>query len=173
MVLDSGAGSAKDAAMKTSDGLGVVVRRLVRALALCSGVVGLAGGCGGGTSAPMCTATMDAQAAAEFCAPAMIAANQELQLQLREQCGGCTKRAQSCAVTVTGQTVKLKLVGQVCTLPEDVACPAICSVSTFNCKVPALLPGTYRVSAEGSTMPETMMVTDERISATACTVSTP
>lgn len=121
----------------------------------------------------MCTATTDAQAATDFCAPARIAANQELQLQLREQCGGCTKRAQSCTVTVTGQSVKLKLVGQVCTLPQDAECPAICSVGTFSCKVPALPPGTYSVSAEGSTMPAAMMVADPVISATACTLSTP
>lgn len=136
---------------------------------LVSSLSALPSGCGGST-APMCQSTSDPQPAAEFCAPQRIAAGQALRLQLREQCGGCTRHAQRCEVAVSGTTVKLKLVGEVCTLPPTTACPAICSVTAFDCTVPALAAGTYQVSAEGSTAAAVAMIADPAISATACSV---
>ena len=54
-------------------------------------------------------------------------------------------------------------------LPRNVG-----GVATFDCTVPALAPGTYRVVADapGSTT-AVMMTTDLAISATACTLPQP
>lgn len=130
--------------------------------------------CGGGPQSPVCQASPTPLGAAAFCAPQRIAANQPLRLQLREQCGGCTSYADRCEVQVKGQDVTLRLLGQTCTLAPDTACPALCRVATFDCAVPALAPGTYRVVADapGSTT-AVMMTTDLAISATACTLPQP
>lgn len=135
-----------------------------------SSFLALTSGCDGGTGSPLCQSSSDAQPAAEFCAPPRIAAGQALRLQLREQCGGCTRRTLRCEATVIGTAVKLKLVGEVCMLPPNQACPAICSVTAFDCAVPALNAGTYQVSAEGSATPTVTMIADAAISATSCTV---
>lgn len=126
--------------------------------------------CGGDTGMPMCQLSAVPQAASAFCAPTRIAANQPLRLQIREQCGGCTQHATRCEVAVQGTDVKLSLVGEVCTLPPQYACATICSVSTFDCNVPALMPGTYRVFTPAGTPMMVMMTTDVTISATACTL---
>ena len=59
------------------------------------------GACGGsGSEAPVCQRSEDPQLAVAFCAPAAIAANQPLRLQIQEQCGGCERRADRCEVQV-------------------------------------------------------------------------
>jgi hypothetical protein len=130
----------------------------------------LAAGCGGAPAMPVCLDSTTPQAVGAFCAPAAIAAGQALRLQLREQCGGCTQRATRCEAVVQGQEVKLRLLGQSCTLPPDYACAAICAISTFDCAVPPLAAGTYRVSAESGSAAAVMMTADPTISATSCTV---
>lgn len=140
-----------------------------RSFAVVALLVGLSS-CGGSGGGPSCMASSTPQAAASFCAPPRIAANQPLRLQISEQCGGCTQRATQCQVSVLGTTIKLTLVGDMCTLPPDTACPAICSVSTFDCNVPALAPATYVVSTAAGTSTTSMMTADVAISATACSL---
>ncbi len=127
----------------------------------------------GGTSdpTPICSASPTPQAADKFCVPTSAAAGQPLKLQIREQCGGCMQRATKCEVVVSGMDVKLKLMGEVCELPADTACPAICSISTFDCAVPALAAGTYRVSTPVGSATVPMMVVDTTSTTTTCTVS--
>jgi hypothetical protein len=137
------------------------------------GLTALLAGCGGSDGTPMCQASATPQAAAAFCAPARIAAGQQLTLQIQEQCGGCTQKADHCDVQVSGQSIKLGLLGQTCTLSPSYACPAICSVNTFTCTVPPLAAGTYQVSTEAGTAMVVSMIADPMISATACTVPFP
>ena len=129
--------------------------------------------CGGSPGLPICTDSATPQAVGTFCAPATIAAGQALRLQLREQCGGCTQRATRCEVVVQGLELKLRLLGQSCTLPPDYACAAICAINTFDCSVPPLAAGTYRVTAESGTAAAVMMTADPTVSATSCTVQSP
>lgn len=132
------------------------------------------GACGGsGSEAPVCQRSDDPQLAVAFCAPAAIAANQPLRLQIQEQCGGCERRADRCEVQVQGQEIQLRLRGQTCTLPPNTACPTLCSVNTFDCTVPALAAGTYRVSAEAGAAMVVMMTANPALSATACTLPRP
>lgn len=130
----------------------------------------LAAGCGGDNAQPICTASSTAQAATDFCAPTSIASGQTLRLQIREQCGGCTQRATRCEVAVQGQEVKLRLLGETCILPPNSACPAICAISTFDCMVPPLAAGTYRVTTEAGSPTVVMMTASTTVSATSCTV---
>jgi hypothetical protein len=141
-----------------------------RAFGVALGLVVYAG-CGGTSDTPVCTASTTPQAATDFCAPASIASGQVLRLQLREQCGGCTQRATRCAVVVQGQEIKLQLLGETCTLPPGTACPAICSVNSVDCAVPALAAGTYRVSSAAGTSVVSTMVADPTVSATSCTLT--
>jgi hypothetical protein len=129
----------------------------------------------GGTSdtTPICSASPTPQTADKFCAPTNAAAGQALRLQIREGCGGCTHRATKCEVVVSGQDVKLQLLGEVCELPPNTACPAVCSISTFDCAVPALAAGTYRVSTPAGPTTVATMVLDTTTAATTCTVPTP
>ena len=127
-------------------------------------------GCGGGSSQPICLPSATAQAAMDFCAPASIAAGQTLRLQIREQCGGCTQRATHCEVVLQGQELKLRLLGDTCTLPPGTACPAICAINTFDCSVPPLAAGTYRVTTEAGSTMAVMMTASTTVSATSCTV---
>lgn len=129
--------------------------------------------CGGSPGMPICTDSLSPQAVGQFCAPASIAAGQALRLQIREQCGGCTQRATRCEAVVQGLELKLRLLGQSCTLPPDYACAAICAINTFDCNVPPLAAGTYRVTAESGTAPAVMMTADPTVSATSCTVQFP
>jgi len=126
--------------------------------------------CGGSPTGPICIDSSTPQAVGQFCAPTTIAAGQALRLQIREQCGGCTQRATRCEAVVQGTELKLRLLGQACTLPPNYACAAICAISTFDCSVPPLAAGTYRVSAEASSAAAVMMTADPTVSATACTV---
>jgi hypothetical protein len=128
----------------------------------------VAAGCDG-TSERMCQMSAEPQPASGFCAPARIASGMPLRLQIREQCGGCIKQATRCEVAVSGSSIKLRLLGQTCTLPPDVNCPAICSVSAFDCAVPPLVAGTYRVSAEAGVPDEVMMVAESTTTTTSCT----
>lgn len=141
------------------------LRSQVSASLLC-----LLAACGGSSGPPMCQPSMTPQAADSFCAPTRIAANQALRLQIREQCGGCMQSATRCEVTVTGGELKLTLLGNSCTLDPGTACPAICKISTLDCNVPALAPGTYRVTTPAGTSMSVMMTTDLAISATTCTL---
>jgi hypothetical protein len=150
------------------------LRRVIRTVLGLASMVPLLASCGGdGGGTPICMTSTTPQEASTFCAPTRIAANQGLRLQIREQCGGCTQRATRCEVTVSGSDVKLSLLGDTCTLPGNYACPAICSVSTFDCNVPALAPGTYRVFTPAGTTTSVMMTTDIAVSATSCTLPTP
>lgn len=92
-----------------------------------------------------------------------------LRLQIREQCGGCTQQATRCEAVVNGNNITLRLLGQTCTLGPGTACPAICSVSAFECAVPALAAGTYRVAAEGGALTDMMMVAESTTTTTSCT----
>ena len=129
--------------------------------------------CGGtSTDTPMCSASTTPQFADKFCAPPNIAAGQVLRLQIREQCGGCMQRATHCDVVVQGQEIKLQLLGDTCVLPPTTACAAICAVNTFDCSVPALAAGTYRVTTPAGSTTVSMMTADTTTSATSCTVPT-
>lgn len=128
------------------------------------------GACGGDNSQPSCQPSSTAQAVAELCAPTSIASGQALRLQVREQCGGCTQRATRCEAVVQGQELKLRLLGESCTLPTGSACPAICAINTFDCSVPPLAAGTYRVSTENGTSTVVMMTASPTVSATSCTL---
>ena len=131
-------------------------------------------GCGGTADpTPMCSASTTPQAADKFCAPPNIAAGQPLRLQIREQCGDCTHHATRCEVVVTGQDIKLNLLGDVCVLPPETACTALCAINTLDCAVPALTAGTYRVSTPAGSTTVAMMTADTVTSSTACTVPTP
>ena len=126
--------------------------------------------CGGDNSQPSCMQSGTAQAVSDLCAPTSIASGQTLRLQVREQCGGCTQRATRCEAVVQGQELKLRLLGESCTLPTGSACPAICAINTFDCSVPPLAAGTYRVSTENGTSTVVMMTASPTVSATSCTI---
>lgn len=126
--------------------------------------------CGGDSSQPICLPSNTAQAVSDFCAPTNIASGQALRLQIREQCGGCTQRSTHCEATLQGQELKLRLLGDSCTLPPGSACPAICAINTFDCSVPALAAGTYRVSTENGSSAAIMMTASPTTSATACSL---
>jgi hypothetical protein len=138
--------------------------------ALAASLLFLLSACGGSSGSPMCQASTTPQAAASFCAPTSIAANQALRLQIREQCGGCTQYATHCEVTVSGSALTLSLLGDSCTLDPASSCAAICKISTLDCNVPALSPGTYRVTTPSGTSMSVMMTADPTVSATACTL---
>lgn len=129
--------------------------------------------CGGAPGVPICTDSLTPQTVGQFCAPTTIAAGQALRLQVREQCGGCTQSATRCEAVVQGLELKLRLLGQSCTLPPNYACPAICAINTFDCSVPPLAAGTYRVTAESGSAAAVMMTADPTVSATSCTVQSP
>lgn len=133
---------------------------------------GLLAGCGN-PDGRTCQTSSDPQPAAGFCAPARVASGMPLRLQIREQCGGCTQQATRCEVVVNANQIKLRLLGQTCTLDPGTACPAICSVTAFDCAVPALTAGTYRVSAEANVPMEMMMVAESTTTTTSCTTTTP
>lgn len=118
-----------------------------------------------------CQTSSDAQPAAGFCAPPRVASGMPLRLQIREQCGGCTQQATRCEVVVNANNIKLRLLGQTCTLDPGTACPAICSVTAFECAVPALAAGTYRVSAEAGVSTDVMMVAESTTTTTSCTTT--
>lgn len=142
-----------------------------RGSALAVALIAALSGCGGAGSTPIsCQPSTTAQAVTDFCAPASIAAGQTLRLQVREQCGGCTQRATHCEVTLQGQELKLRLLGEFCTLPPDTACPAICAINTFDCSVPPLVAGTYRVTTEAGSSMAVMMTASTTVSATSCTI---
>jgi hypothetical protein len=154
-----------------NSGFRYAIARVVRtSLALAFPLIGSLTACGGTSDMPMCSDSTKPQAAAQFCAPSNIAAGQALKLQIREQCGGCTSRATKCEVVVTGMEIKLQLMGEVCVLPAQTACPAICSITTFDCAVPALAAGTYKVSTPAGSTTVSMMTADTTTSATSCTV---
>ena len=151
----------------------VVARALRRSLAFAFPLVAGLAACGGTSDAPMCSASTTPQAADKFCAPSHVAAGQALKLQISEQCGGCTKSATKCEVMVSGQDIKLQLMGNVCVLPPGAACPAICSVNTFDCAVPALAAGSYRVATPAGSTTVSMITADAITTTTSCTVTTP
>lgn len=130
----------------------------------------LLAGCDGSSSVPVCQQSPDPHLAVAFCAPARIAAGQPLRLQIREQCGTCTRRATRCEVAVEGLNLKLRLLGETCTLPAGAACPELCATNLFDCTVPALAANTYRVFAEAGAAMVVMMTADPAVSATACTL---
>lgn len=138
------------------------------ALSFCLPLIAALAACGGGQ--PICLPSSTAQAAGELCAPTSIASGQTLRLQVREQCGGCTQRATRCEAVVQGQELKLRLLGDSCTLPVGSACPAICEINTFDCSVAPLAAGTYRVSTENGTSAVVMMTASPTVSATSCTL---
>lgn len=133
-------------------------------------VSSLLAGCGspGGLT---CQASSAPQAVAGFCAPSRVASGMPLRLQIREQCGGCTQQGTRCEVVVNANRITLRLLGQTCTLAPDTACPAICSVTAFDCAVPALAAGTYGVTAEAGTFTEMMMVAESTATTTSCTTT--
>lgn len=139
------------------------------AFSLCLPLIAALAACGGDSSQPICLPSSTAQAVSDLCAPTSIASGQTLRLQVREQCGGCTQRATRCEAAVQGQELKLRLVGESCTLPPGSACPAICAINTFDCSVPPLAAGTYRVSTENGTSAVVMMTASPTVSATSCT----
>lgn len=144
-----------------------------RRLALVASLL-ITAACGGeGPRTPACQSSSEPLIASGFCAPPSIAANQPLRLQIQEQCGGCQKRADRCEVQVQGQEITLRLLGQTCTLPPNTGCPAICSVNIFDCTVPALAPGTYRVSAQAGVATPVMMTASPALSATSCSLPRP
>ncbi len=140
------------------------------ALSFCLPLIAAFYACGGDNSQPICQPSSTAQAVADLCAPTSIASGQTLRLQVREQCGGCTQRATRCEAVVQGQELKLRLLGESCTLPTGSACPAICAVNTFDCSVAPLAAGTYRVSTDSGTSTVVMMTASPTVSATSCTL---
>jgi hypothetical protein len=129
----------------------------------------LLAGCGS-TGTPMCQQSSTSQAINLFCAPTRVSAGKPLHLQLREQCGSCTQYADRCEVLVTGQSVKLRLLGQTCMLPPGYACATVCASNQITCTVPALPAGTYQVTADVGDPTVIMMTTDPVEPTTDCII---
>jgi hypothetical protein len=126
----------------------------------------LVAGCGG---AKTCKPSSN-QLAGSFCVPDGGAlANQPLTLQVVEACGGCERSATGCTATVSGTTVALSLDGELCTLPQGMACDAMCRISKFTCTV-TLDAGTYSVTANG---PSAQTLVVGATGATSCAAATP
>ena len=118
-----------------------------------------------------CQTSSEAQAAAGFCAPPRVASGMPLRLQIREQCGGCTQQATRCEAVLNANRITLRLLGQTCTLAPGSACPAICSVSAFECAIPPLAAGTYHVVSEAGVPTDMMMVAESTTTTTSCTTT--
>lgn len=95
----------------------------------------------------------------ELCLPPTTRANQTLTFEARHGCGGCEVGFDSCSVTLSGDTLTVSLGGQLCPLPNDVACAAVCAITDLSCPVPALPAGTYRVVGIRDAQPRTLTVT--------------
>ena len=80
-----------------------------------------------------------------LCAPADAPADTALTLRARDDCGGCLYQATGCTVTRSGSVLTLSMTGDVCTLPDDYACPAVCSIDEVSCQTEPLPAGTYTV----------------------------
>lgn len=130
----------------------------VRILLTAFAALAVAAGCSGGEV--QCE-TGPVPAPGAICAPAAAPADTALTLRAREMCGGCAQYATSCEVTRDGNTLTVNMIGDNCTLPSNVDCPAICSVSEFACETPPLPAGTYTVTGLSDTATSTAPIVIE------------
>lgn len=96
-----------------------------------------------------------------ICAPRAAPVNTALTLRAQDGCGGCNYHATACEVSLSGSVLTLRMMGQFCTQPSDIACLAVCSIDEVSCETPPLPAGEYTVQglATGtSTAPRTITV---------------
>src|SRR5688572_29173891 len=110
------------------------------------------------------------------CVPNRAKANAPITLRMEtEGCVACSgETSLPCEVSVSGSTITLGASVQRCELkrPPD-GCAAICQVPQFECTIPALAAGTYRVRLKGEVSnseaaPRTLLVA-EAGQASSCT----
>lgn len=115
-----------------------------------------------GVDAPSCATSGIAELGRRACVPAAAKANAPLSIELEGSgCGSCYE-TYSCAVSVEGSAITISLRAEGCT-PANALCDASCVAPRAVCAIPALVAGTYQVTATGEPsreVPRDLVVAD-------------
>jgi hypothetical protein len=111
-----------------------------------------------------------------FClGDSLLSVDQVLTVQLVPDSDTCkfncaSRMALSCEVARDAGLIELRVVGQVCQLPEQVACPTTsCGASVVECTIAGLPVGEYVVTSPGQpTRTRSLEVVDDGGSRTVC-----